>query len=257
MFRFIGRARRSPGASPDDRSNRAERILIGGIGAALPPLVYFLSVGLPPHHVADRWSRLPSISSYYYTAGVAAFVGMLVTLALFLFAYQGYANRTWGRLDRIAARVAGTAAIGVAFFPTTLPGHTHYLAEPWWRQWMCYVHVGSAAVLFLSFAFFALVLFPRTGHSPPDAAKRRRDWFYRGCGVGILAALLWALLMFLTSHGHEADIFWPETFALEFFAMSWLVKGRAPALISRQVKHVFAGPPPDLRGPAGPPRPAV
>jgi len=43
------------------------------------------------------------------------------------------------------------------------------------------------------------------------------------CGVAMLACMLWAGIATVT----DAPIFWPEALALEFFAVSWLAKGRA------------------------------
>jgi hypothetical protein len=217
--------------SSDDRSNQKERILIGVIGLVLP-LVLYLLAAWRPEFPSSRWTLLPSISAYYYTGAVAAFVGLLVTLAIFLFAYQGYENH-WQRLDLIAARVAAVAAIAVAFFPTGKP--QGYPITPWWRQWMEYVHSAGAAVLFCSFAFFALYLFRRTGPDDPDGQsrtqdKQRRDRIYFACGIAILLAIIWACVIGLMNYyvvGGNSDrpIFWPECTALIFFAFSWLTKG--------------------------------
>jgi hypothetical protein len=49
-----------------------------------------------------------------------------------------------------------------------------------------------------------------------------RNWIYISCGVAMLACLVWAGIAVLRG----APIFWQETGALEFFAISWLVKGR-------------------------------
>ena len=216
--------------SLDDRSNKRERIFIGVIGLLLPIVLYLIAAWRPQFPEA-RWSLLPSISAYYYTGAVAAFVGMLVTLAVFLFAYQGYANR-WQRLDLIAARVAGAAAIAVAFFPTGKP--ENYPVTVWWRHWMEYVHSSGAAVLFSSFAFFALYLFRRTGPNDNESRtpdKRRRDAIYFWCGIAILAGIVWAAVIGVLNYyavgGREnRPILAPECVALFFFAVSWLTKGK-------------------------------
>jgi hypothetical protein len=218
--------------SPDDRSNHVLRILIGVNGLVLPLALYIIAAWRPQIPAA-RWALLPSISAYYYTGAVAAFVGMLVTLAVFLFAYQGYDNR-WQRLDLLAARVAGVAAIAVAFFPTGKPDG--YPVTVWWRHWMEVVHSSGAAVLFGSFAFFALYLFRRTGmddraQDTRTADKRRRDIIYFCCGLAILAAITWAAVIGVLNYyvvGGRSDrpIFAPECVALFFFALSWLTKGQ-------------------------------
>jgi hypothetical protein len=99
---------------PDDLSDHAHRQLIGYVGLVLP--FALIAIALARDGV-ERWKALTSISAYYYTGGVSAFVGMLVSLSLFLFTYRGYKNEyQW--VDRAAAVTAATAALGVAFFPT-------------------------------------------------------------------------------------------------------------------------------------------
>lgn len=220
----------------DDRSNQKERLLIGIIGLVLPVALYLLAAWRP-EFPAQRWTLLPSMSAYYYTGAVVAFVGLLFTLALFLFAYQGYGNR-WQRFDLIAARVAAVAAITVAFFPTGAP--QGYPVTPWWQHWMEYVHSSGAAVLFCTFAFFALYLFRRTDPEDEDGQRRtvdkqRRDTIYLVCGIAILIAILWVCAIGLMNYFAVAGekgrpIFWPECVALIFFAVSWLTKGHVDAV---------------------------
>ncbi len=250
MFTWIGEARPSPGASPDDRSNRAERNLIGAIGMALPPLLWLIA-GVRPMTV-QRWGLLSSISAYYHTGGVAAFVGLLVALALFLLSYQGYKVPVWGTVDRVTARVAGCAALLVAFFPTGVPSQEYY-APPWWHGWIGGVHTTAAAVLFLAFAVFALVLFTRTDPERQPTVeerrgKRRRNEVFVVCGVGIAAAIVWAGV----SLAQGRSIFWQESVALWCFGISWLVKGGTHQYVWRRLKAAVTPRAADrLEAPAG------
>jgi hypothetical protein len=61
----------------DDLSGQAHRQLIGYIGLLLPILLIVIAGFRPTHHLAS-WKILESVSAYYYTGAVAAFVGMLV-----------------------------------------------------------------------------------------------------------------------------------------------------------------------------------
>ncbi len=225
MVRFTG----GMPTQPDDLSDRAHRQLIGYIGLVLPFVLMLIAIS---RDGVAHWEKLESISAYYYTGAVAAFVGMLVALALFLFTYRGYANR-YHRFDRAAAVIAAIAALGVAFFPTTAPDGVTVLA--WWAPWDGRVHHVCAIVLFLMFAVFALWLFrvtPEGENAAPD--KRRRNQTYLTCGVAILVCIAWA--------GWEAKnhrpIFWPESVALVAFAVSWLVKGHAHRTIAQVARSL-------------------
>ena len=99
---------------PDDLSHQSHRQLIGYLGILLP-LILILLAGLRPTPGLPRWEPLNSISAYYYTGAVAAFVGILFALALFLFTYRGYRRY---KADRVAGMLGGSAALGVVLFPT-------------------------------------------------------------------------------------------------------------------------------------------
>jgi len=203
---------------PDDLSDNAHRQLIGYIGLVLPLLLILIVLA---RDGVERWRALESISAYYYTGAVSAFVGMLVSLALFLFTYRGYANQ-YNRADRWAARTAGAAALVVAFFPTKAPIGVPALS--WWTPAAGVLHHAAAIVLFAMFAVFALWLFRLTapGEQPTDD-KRKRNAVYLSCGIVIVACIAWAGL----NGANGRAIFWPESIALVAFAISWLVKGRA------------------------------
>jgi hypothetical protein len=178
---------------------------------------------------------LHSISAYYHTGAVVALEGILVALAVFLFTYRGYDNPS-GRRDRIAAVIAATAAVFVAAFPGHVPDGV--LPPEWWTKTIGTIHNGAAAILFCAFIFFCLVQFPMTATSgaPMTRGKKVRNLIYRACGGLMVICIAWAGI------GAYKDwpIFWPEALALEFFAASWLVKGRAEttaAFVGRRTLH--------------------
>jgi hypothetical protein len=206
----------------DDLSSHRHRQLIGYIGLTMPFLLYVIA-GWRQVEGLSRWQLLSSISAYYYTGAVAAFAGVLVALALFLFSYRGYDN-AYGRLDRIAAITAGIAAIGVSFFPTGAPKNLSALS--WWTPIIGVIHFVSATVLFGSFIFFSLVLFRKSnvkqrGSRPLE--KWLRNIIFVICGLAMVACIVWVVIASVSG----GPIFWPEALALEFFAISWLAKGRA------------------------------
>ncbi len=219
-----------PAYRPDDQSDHAHRQLIGYIGLVLPILLILMAV------VRDgvaQWRSLESISEYYYTGAVAAFVGMLVALALFLFTYRGYKNNYYWA-DRAASMTAATAALGVAFFPTAAPAGVAALS--WWSPLTGVLHYVFAVTLFAMFAVFALWLFRITASGeqvPPD--KQWRNRVYLLCGIVIVASIIWAGV----AHLNGRPIFWPESIALVAFAVSWLVKGYALATIADAARTLF------------------
>lgn len=219
-----------PASRPDDLSDHSHRQLIGYIGLVLPLLLILMVL---IRDGGEQWSCLDSISAYYYTGAVAAFVGMLVSLALFLITYRGYKNKYY-RADRAAGVTAGIAALGVAIFPTEAPACVAGL--PWWRPITGYLHYGSAIVLFSMFALYALWLFritPDKKQVPPG--KKRRNLVYLICGVVIVISMVWAGVAGLRG----GSIFLPESFALVAFAISWLVKGYAHTSIGNAARSIF------------------
>ena len=213
----------APTEGPDDLSDHRHRQVIGYLGLALPTLLV-AAERLRPNAPADQWSGT-SISAYYWTGAVSLFVGILAALSVYLLTYQGYANESQ-KWDRLAAVTAGVSAAVVALFPTSPP---HGIATlPWWYPWISKVHAIAAIALFSMFAVFSLWLFRKTTPGEPLAAdKKQRNTIYLVCGIVIVASMVWALVAGQSDH----SIFWPESFALVSFALSWLVKGRAVSSI--------------------------
>jgi hypothetical protein len=208
-----------PGQRFDDRSGHRHRQVIGYLGLALPILLVQM-VRLRPNALADQWTG-DSISAYYWTGAVSLFVGLLAALSLFLLTYRGYANEYY-KYDRAAAIIAGIAAALVAIFPTSPPSGLAPL--PWWSDATSKMHAVAAILLFSMFAVFSLWLFRKTSSGEqPSAEKTRRNTIYLVCGIAIVVSMVWAV--FAGRVGRS--IFWPESFALVFFAWSWLTKGQA------------------------------
>jgi len=229
-----------PESGEDDLSNHLHRQLIGYVGLLLP-VALWLMAGLRPAAAFQEhpWKPLNSISAYYHTSAVPVLSGGLVALALFLFAYRGYKNE-YRRRDRAAAIAAGIGALLAALFPGKAPGA---VPRPlWWSDLVGQIHFVGAILLFGSFVFFSFFQFPRssagklnlfkcprTGTQELDVGKWVRNWLYIACGVAISACLVWSLSAVIA----HTSLFWAEALALEFFAASWLVKGRADKTVGR------------------------
>ena len=215
---------------PDDLSGNAHRQLIGYIGLCLPMCLVLLVVA---RDGVARWRSLESISAYYYTGAVAAFVGMLVSLALFLVTYRGYDN-AYNWADRLTAKSAGVAALVLALFPTAAPEDMVPLT--WWTPKIGILHQGAAVVLLTLFAVFALWLFRITVAGETETVgKRWRNRVYMLCGLTIVACILWAGYNGMNSK----PIFIPESIALVAFSASWLVKGYAHRTIANAARSLL------------------
>lgn len=181
------------------------RRVVGVLGVSMPIAVAIWGLVLPePHRL------LNTISDYYGFRTRDVFVGVLFTIAWFLYTYR------YDRWDNIAGNLACVFALGVALFPDNGPG-----IEP-------VIHYVSAAALFLVLAYFSLFLFTKTGGNPTPK-KLVRNRIYRGCGIVMLACIV---LMGLYSLAGKPDalsavkpVFWLETLALWAFGFSWFVKG--------------------------------
>jgi len=112
------------------------RRIVGAIAILLP---FVLRIGIIPfsHNVPY------SVSGYYYSPMRNILVASLCVLGVFLIGYKGYDS-----LDSSITNVAGGAAIGVAFFPTS---------DPSFRPvWVGHVHPFFAAMAMVSLALMAL-----------------------------------------------------------------------------------------------------
>jgi heme A synthase len=218
----------------DDDSTYLHRQVIGALGALLPLLVYWIAGCRHANDQTEPWRLLPSISSYYHTSAVVAFVSILSALSIFLLMYQGFRNQD-GLKDRLIAILAGVAAAGVAFFPTALSN-----GPGWLHPWVSTTHYVSAAILFACFAVFSLLLFTKHDRRKGLTGwKRFRNVLYVTCGIVIVLCVIWIASVCWrnwSDHG-ERPIFWPEAIALWAFAASWLIKGRADHTVGRLVEY--------------------
>jgi len=190
------------------------RQAIGIIGMALP---FVLVVG---KIVLSGPGIQSSISSYYYTVMRDVFVGSLCAIGVFLGAYRGYA-----RIDSLAGNLACIFAIGTALFPTApiLPTSQQSAIGNF--------HLAFAMMLFLTLAFFSLVLFRKTNSTKTMTPQKiKRNIVYTVCGITILACIALIILVELLQNPSLASlspVFWLEALAIIAFGVSWFVKGEA------------------------------
>ena len=203
------------------------RRAIGFVGISLP-LVLLASTFLTDIEIQK------TLSHFYHTPMRDFFVGSLWAIGLFLFAYRGYSSERFIRL------FACFCAMGVALVPTApvcppidpigeLACSTRSEGDVFDK-----IHMGLAASLLLSLAYFSLVAFPKSSKKPEcqDINKSRCNVIYRICGVVILVCIV-AIGIVLWIEKRSDTIFqfqpafWLESVAILAFGISWLVKGRA------------------------------
>jgi hypothetical protein len=195
-----------------------------GILGILLPVVLVFGVRLLSHCNILQ----DSISDYYYTKLGHYMTGTLCAVSLFMFSYKGY-----GPKDYWAGKAASLFALGVAFFPCSnyYPLSECNVLQLKGDDTINVIHFTSAALLFLTFAFFSLILFTK-GSPHPTRRKIQRNVIYRICGVIIILCVLLIFLYSVIPSLHDTfkrykPIFWLEFLALEAFGFSWLTKGEA------------------------------
>jgi len=199
------------------------RMLIGVVAVLLPAVL-----------ILANWAIghgfQPSLSGYYYTPMRNIFVGSLCAIGVFLVSYDGY-----GLSDRLITDIAGLCAVLVSLFPTT-PGY-----KPTPRQVLIGdFHLGFALVAFVLLAVMAF-RFAKREPTPPglsfwqqvkyafgftgEGDSARPPWAtvtYRVCGAVILICIA---LIYPLANTATYSLLVLETIILEFFGISWFVKG--------------------------------
>ena len=186
---------------------------VGIIAFALP-----FAVAIPLFLV--RHELESSISGYYYTGARNLFVGSLCAVAMFMFSCRGFDMR-----DEVAGIFSAICAVGVAFFPTA----PECCSSPLQRH-VGAVHYTFAALLFLTLAYFCLVLFRLTTEGKqPTRRKLQRNQVYKTSGVVIILSLLAIAVTKIFDLKYSVlglgPVFFFETTSLLAFGTAWLTKG--------------------------------
>ena len=192
------------------------RRALGSLGIALPFILAIVG------YVVFGAGLQDSISDYYHTGMRDVFVGIIVSIGIFLAAYTGYEDDA-PLGDNLVANVASLGAIVLALFPTAPSAGPNPLPP-----WVGVVHWIFSALFFLALAYFCLFLFTRTHPDrAPSPEKLMRNTVYRTCGVVIVACLVLIALNALLPLGLGAlkPVFWLESAAVIAFGVAWLVKG--------------------------------
>ena len=184
---------------------RVLRLVMGIIAFALPFAVTMMAGEV-----------LPSISAAYYSEARDVFVGMLFVVSAFLLAYNGHTFP-----QAVTSKVAALAAACVAILPTSKT------CEP--STWVSTSHTAAAFVLLSILVFFCLGPF-RVATLGMGVKQNRRAYFYIGCGVVMIGAMLAGLYgmvaMDCRARADSRIIYWVEAIALGAFGVAWFVAGK-------------------------------
>ena len=170
----------------------------------------------------------PTISDYFHTTQRDLLVGGLCAIGVFLAVHRGW-EPPRGRLlppDRIA-RLAGVAAIGVAFFPNESTTVDTFSQRMLGLTLAPVFHYGAALLLYLMMSMSCFLVFA------PASTDRERQFhlwmgrviFAAGCMVMVLSAIKnnapapWG--PFVEAHNL---IFWDESIGVWAFCLSWLLR---------------------------------
>lgn len=192
------------------------RKAIGILAFALPFMLIFGAL-------MSGWAPMQtSFSAYYWTTANPIFVGMLVTMGVFLLSYNGYDKR-----DRLITSISGVAIILVALFPCE--GGDSFLFGFLGSVGNNIVHYISALITFASLGVMSYFQFTLGGKNPTPA-KLKRNKIYRACGLTIFGAIVVIAIVTLIPGAREFTdsfrlFFWLEAVIVWAFGLSWLVKG--------------------------------
>jgi heme A synthase len=189
---------------------------LGVLGILLP--IFCLIFGYLGKNNYPLWYE--TMSATYYTPAITVFVGVLISVGVFLCTYIGYE-----KIDRIINILSGAFAIGIAVFPcaATSDEFVGLFALP--VKISQIIHVICAGTFFVLLAFNIIFLFRKQGNEITKQ-KQTRNKIYLICGIGIIVTLiLFALNAAFNWFGFLGWIC--EFIMLVFFGFAWLVKGEA------------------------------
>lgn len=225
------------------------RQLIGLLGIVLPFLCWGVNAFVNendllnnPMFVNQCYSKLyepgdnlkSSISHFYYTAAGPLFTGILITLAIFLFCYQGHPKKKTDKLawltDGLLSKFAAICALFIVILPTgsnkRITDNIHIFVS---SDAAGTGHLIFAALFFVTMSVFCIVNFRRDGEKP--LRKDAEGKIYMLCGIGILLVLITLLINMLMEDPNQpaagSFVFWMETLMLFLFGLAWLVKGKS------------------------------
>lgn len=231
-------------------SYKTLRQLIGVLGVLMPFLCWgvnalFNELGLlnDPRFIDTRQTKhyvagddlKASVSHFYYATSGPLYVGILVTVAIFLFCYMGYPqNKKEDRFawltDRRVATFAACSALGIVIFPTNSPqiitDNIYIFAT---SPFIGRLHLIFSTLFFISMAIMSMINFRRLPNR--KLLINSEGVLYLICGWGIVACIILLGIYGLSPNGNSwlwgRFVYIMEVLMLLFFGVAWLVKGHS------------------------------
>lgn len=200
------------------------RRLLGYLGFLLPLL---LIVGV----FLSAVDMKPSISDFYHTVLRDVFVGVLITMGVFLVSYQGYERKVGEPFsDNVLATVAGLMAFGVALFPNETADQTEVtIAQSiMGLKYTSLSHYVCAIVFLFCLGAFCFVRFAQTANLSRRKTYTRCGWVIVGsaaCAIAFSVVKLSGIEPYKNYVTDYALVFWAEAVAVWAFSYAWLIKG--------------------------------
>jgi hypothetical protein len=173
------------------------------------PFIFLASSGLRPGPLKG------SISAYYHVDNLERnlFVGILITVGVFLILYEGYSKREDWTLT-----LSGICVVFVALIPTAIEGKNFTWHEVF-------------AIIFFVGIFIVMFFFSNETLSKIKDPKRKEKYrkIYQLIAILMIICIIIALIfkIILDAQGKEhTAIFWLEAGGIWLFALFWLVKTR-------------------------------
>jgi hypothetical protein len=199
----------------------ALRRIIGILGIGLPYICILFG------YVFDSYCVQRSISFYYHTNVQDLFIGLMVTVSLFLITYKGY-----DFIDNLVSTLSGICGLGLALFPCKEYETSIGLIGVFQinQQKSDMMHITFAALFFLLLAINSIFLFTKSKRKTRKTKQkiwRNRIYIFCGCFIIAMMILLLILLNVLseTIRNKYFIVLIIEAFMLGAFGVSWLIKG--------------------------------
>ena len=213
------------------------RFIVGILAFIFP---FFLIFGTAIYDNKCCYVILSSISSYYHSSADHIFGGVIIAIAIFLYAYRGYekskdacdnCNSIFCRIidlsDNRTGNIACFGAVGLTLFPVSKMCNKF--------SWIEGMHYFFAAVFFLSLIYFSLCLFTKSKDQNLKPQKIKENKVYKYCGYFMLACIIliavgkimeikFSFIKNLLANTNY--VFYLEVIALWAFGISWFVKGK-------------------------------